>query len=161
MPKKNLPQNCGRFLPASVMVSCLKFKHCYSVRRQRICKGILLPVAFLLDCFVHQRPFPSCSSVPFVVAVQDQLILLAPGYADPVVLPLHRSEVAYKQEVSLPVLGISHEAENASENVVLIDPFKAFFIRIHLVKRLVLPVQMQKLLHPVRSEERRVGKECL
>ena len=124
-------------------------KHRDPISRQRICKRKLLSIALLFYRLVDQRPLLAFPAVFLVIAVEDQLQLFSPRHAHSVIRALHRSEVAHKEQVLLPVFGMSHKAVNAAEAVIRIDPLESRRIRIQLVHCLILFIEMEQISVPV------------
>ena len=80
-----------------------ELEYCHPVRGQIVCKGIWPSVAFGLGRLIYERPFFPSSAILGVITVKYKLILLSLRYADPVVLPYDRREIADEQKILLAV----------------------------------------------------------
>ena len=114
-----------RCLTPFTFFSQLTLKYRDSICRQRICNGIFLTVAFLFHRFIDQWPLFAFSTVFLIITVEHQFKLFPPRHAHAVVRPLHWREIAHKEKILLPVLGMSHKAVNAAETVIRIDPLES------------------------------------
>ena len=147
-----------------------KLKHRHAVCRKRIGKRIFPAVAFQLFRPVTCRTFCPGSAEFRIVAVENQPVGFSYGYAYPVIFPFHRRKATDKQQTVFPVFALTDKTENTSFIVVCIDPLETVPAVVQLIHRRIFPVNMQKLFHIIlhmlmvrilRSEERRVGKECM
>ena len=82
----------------------LKFKYGHAVGRQMIAEGIRKAVALTLLRFVDKRLLPAAAAELCGIAVQYQTVLFLFRHPYPVVLPLHGSEIADKQQIPLSLI---------------------------------------------------------
>ena len=126
------------------MQSVTKYRH--AVRLQRIRDRVWSAVTFGLHRLVTLRTLSAASSKLFGVTVQYQLVGLLGRHSHSVIRSCHRCKAAHKEQLIFSVLALADETVDASVRIVRIDPLETAPATVELVKRRILPVNMNCLL---------------
>ena len=84
----------------------------------------------------------SPAAEPFLITVQQKLILFLLRHGNSIVLPFHRGHVKYKQQIILATGTFSHEAVCTVLRIIRVHPFKAVPGIVKLVQSRVFTIQL-------------------